>query len=115
MAFAALQSGDGPMSENAPSPLSGSVASLAAHQPGRPISALVISGGSAANSVLDAFTGLFDNVSFVLPVSDNGGSSSEIIRYGQILHVVASFADGVAVVLVQSARWTVNRLAVSTS
>ena len=43
-------------------------------------SVCVISGGTAGNEVLDAFTTVFDACAFVLPVSDNGGSSSEIIR-----------------------------------
>ncbi|GMM31072.1 hypothetical protein DAMA08_038170 [Martiniozyma asiatica (nom. inval.)] len=38
---------------------------------------VVISGGTATNYILDAFP---QPVSFVLPVSDNGGSSSEVIR-----------------------------------
>lgn len=37
---------------------------------------LVISGGSGGNSICSAFS----DVCFVLPVSDDGGSSSEIIR-----------------------------------
>ncbi|KAG6333971.1 hypothetical protein ID866_5122 [Astraeus odoratus] len=37
---------------------------------------VVISGGSGGNSICNAF----DNACFVLPVSDDGGSSSEIIR-----------------------------------
>jgi hypothetical protein len=37
---------------------------------------LVISGGSGGNAICSAF----DNACYVLPVSDNGGSSSEIIR-----------------------------------
>jgi hypothetical protein len=37
---------------------------------------VVISGGSGGNSICTAF----DNACFVLPVSDDGGSSSEIIR-----------------------------------
>lgn len=40
------------------------------------LSSLVISGGSGGNSICTAF----DNACFVLPVSDDGGSSSEIIR-----------------------------------
>lgn len=36
----------------------------------------VISGGSGGNAICSAF----DNACFVLPVSDDGGSSSEIIR-----------------------------------
>ncbi|OLL26010.1 hypothetical protein NEOLI_000183 [Neolecta irregularis DAH-3] len=38
---------------------------------------LVFSGGSAANSIVSAFG---SNVSYVIPVSDNGGSTSEIMR-----------------------------------
>ena len=37
---------------------------------------IVISGGSGGNSICSAF----DDVCYVLPVSDDGGSSSEIIR-----------------------------------
>lgn len=37
---------------------------------------LVISGGSGGNSICAAF----ENACYVLPVSDDGGSSSEIIR-----------------------------------
>jgi 2-phospho-L-lactate transferase/gluconeogenesis factor (CofD/UPF0052 family) len=46
----------------------------------RPSSVVVVSGGSAGNEILDAFVAHFDKISFILPVSDNGGSSSEIIR-----------------------------------
>ncbi|OAX42565.1 UPF0052-domain-containing protein [Rhizopogon vinicolor AM-OR11-026] len=45
------------------------------HSESKP-SFLVISGGSGGNSICAAF----DNACFVLPVSDDGGSSSEIIR-----------------------------------
>lgn len=45
---------------------------------------VVFSGGSAANSLVDVFERVRDasraTLSYVLPVSDNGGSSSEIIR-----------------------------------
>ncbi|KAI6137049.1 hypothetical protein F5141DRAFT_994760 [Pisolithus sp. B1] len=41
-----------------------------------PSQLVVISGGSGGNSICNAF----DNACFVLPVSDDGGSSSEIIR-----------------------------------
>lgn len=44
-------------------------------------SVVVVSGGSAGNEILDAFVAHFEKVSFILPVSDNGGSSSEIIRW----------------------------------
>jgi hypothetical protein len=37
---------------------------------------LVISGGTGGNAICSAFT----NACYVLPVSDDGGSSSEIIR-----------------------------------
>lgn len=39
----------------------------------------VVSGGTGANALVDAFTTLGETV-FVMPVSDNGGSSSELIR-----------------------------------
>lgn len=45
---------------------------------------VVFSGGSAANSLVDVFKKVADKkdcpLSYVIPVSDNGGSSSEIIR-----------------------------------
>lgn len=45
---------------------------------------VVFSGGSAANSLVDVFEHVRQQNSFVLsyiiPISDNGGSSSEIIR-----------------------------------
>lgn len=45
---------------------------------------VVFSGGSAANSLVDAFNEVIDNnsctLSYVIPISDNGGSSSELIR-----------------------------------
>lgn len=44
--------------------------------PGRETSYLVISGGTGGNAICSAFR----NVCYVLPVSDDGGSSSEIIR-----------------------------------
>lgn len=43
-------------------------------------SLVCISGGSAGNSIVEAFTRLSSEILFILPVSDNGGSSSEIIR-----------------------------------
>lgn len=49
-------------------------------RPRRYPSVVVVSGGSAGNEILDAFVAHFDKISFILPVSDNGGSSSEIIR-----------------------------------
>lgn len=45
---------------------------------------VVFSGGSAANSLVDVFNQVIENnscsLSYVIPVSDNGGSSSELIR-----------------------------------
>ena len=45
---------------------------------------VVFSGGSAANSLVDVFDELIDknhcSLSYVIPISDNGGSSSELIR-----------------------------------
>jgi hypothetical protein len=42
-----------------------------------PISCIVISGGTGCNAICSAFE---DDTVYVLPVSDDGGSSSEIIR-----------------------------------
>lgn len=45
---------------------------------------LVFSGGSAANSLVDVFNEVIEKnsccLSYVIPISDNGGSSSELIR-----------------------------------
>lgn len=45
---------------------------------------VVFSGGSAANSLVDVFNTLVENkkcsLSYIIPISDNGGSSSELIR-----------------------------------
>ncbi len=45
---------------------------------------VVFSGGSAANSLVDVFNSLRDSkncpLSYIIPISDNGGSSSELIR-----------------------------------
>lgn len=44
----------------------------------------VFSGGSAANSLVDVFNEVIDKnhcaLTYVIPISDNGGSSSELIR-----------------------------------
>ena len=44
----------------------------------------VFSGGSAANSLVDVFASIRESkdcpLSYVIPISDNGGSSSELIR-----------------------------------
>ena len=45
---------------------------------------VVFSGGSAANSLVDVFKSITQDkqrpLSYVVPISDNGGSSSELIR-----------------------------------
>lgn len=45
---------------------------------------VIFSGGSAANSLVDVFNEVIEknscSVSYVIPISDNGGSSSELIR-----------------------------------
>lgn len=45
---------------------------------------MVFSGGSAANSLVDVFNEVIDknavSLTYVIPISDNGGSSSELIR-----------------------------------
>ncbi|KAI4247977.1 MAG: hypothetical protein L6R42_009432, partial [Xanthoria sp. 1 TBL-2021] len=45
---------------------------------------VVFSGGSAANSLVDVFNELIERnnctLSYIIPISDNGGSSSELIR-----------------------------------
>ncbi|SCU90732.1 LAME_0E09824g1_1 [Lachancea meyersii CBS 8951] len=41
---------------------------------------VVLSGGTAANALLPAFEALSNELSFILPISDNGGSTSEILR-----------------------------------
>jgi 2-phospho-L-lactate transferase CofD len=45
---------------------------------------VIFSGGSAANSLVDVFKTVAENkgcpLSYVIPISDNGGSSSELIR-----------------------------------
>lgn len=45
---------------------------------------VVFSGGSAANSLVDVFNKVVESrkcsLSYIIPISDNGGSSSELIR-----------------------------------
>jgi len=45
---------------------------------------VVFSGGSAANSLVDVFNELIERnscaLTYIIPISDNGGSSSELIR-----------------------------------
>lgn len=50
----------------------------------RPRNIVVFSGGSAANNLVDVFKKITQDkkcqLSYVIPISDNGGSSSELIR-----------------------------------
>jgi hypothetical protein len=50
----------------------------------KPKGIVVFSGGSAANNLVDSFRTLTEDVrcplTYVIPISDNGGSSSELIR-----------------------------------
>ena len=45
---------------------------------------VVFSGGSATNSLVDVFNKVVENnegtLTYIIPISDNGGSSSELIR-----------------------------------
>ena len=45
---------------------------------------VVFSGGSAANNLVDVFNEVIEknscSLAYVIPISDNGGSSSELIR-----------------------------------
>ena len=45
---------------------------------------VVFSGGSAANSLVDVFNEVIEKnsctLTYVIPISDNGGSSSQLIR-----------------------------------
>jgi 2-phospho-L-lactate transferase/gluconeogenesis factor (CofD/UPF0052 family) len=65
---------------SSPGPGSGPAAAAAAARTG----IVVFSGGSAANSLVDVFEGVrrasAATLSYVIPISDNGGSTSEIIR-----------------------------------
>lgn len=47
--------------------------------PSNKLACVVISGGSAANNLVGALQGS-ESTTFVLPISDDGGSSSEILR-----------------------------------
>lgn len=52
--------------------------------PKNPKGIVVFSGGTAANSLVDVFEKVSEgngcSLSYVIPISDNGGSSSELIR-----------------------------------
>lgn len=64
-------------------------AAMRAKSPGADISPpnrgiVVFSGGSAANNLVDVFSAVRESkeclLSYLVPISDNGGSSSELIR-----------------------------------
>ncbi|CDK24632.1 unnamed protein product [Kuraishia capsulata CBS 1993] len=40
----------------------------------------IISGGTSTNELVNMFSNISDNVSYILPISDNGGSTSELLR-----------------------------------
>lgn len=44
------------------------------------MSIVVISGGTATNDIVSLFNSLSQNITYILPISDNGGSTLEIIR-----------------------------------
>ena len=57
---------------------------IPARNPFRRAGIVVFSGGSAANNLVDVFKAITEGkqrpLSYVIPISDNGGSSSELIR-----------------------------------
>lgn len=57
---------------------------MASPSPSQPRGIVVFSGGSAANNLVDVFNDVRDSkacsLSYIIPISDNGGSSSELIR-----------------------------------
>lgn len=50
------------------------------HQPHDPPRIVIISGGTASNSLVNTFSSLSPHISYLLPISDNGGSTSELMR-----------------------------------
>jgi hypothetical protein len=87
------------------SPNSGTSTPLGAGS-GRAKGIVVFSGGSAANNLVDVFSAVREHkkcpLSYVIPISDNGGSSSELIRVfggpgaSLVNHVLNSLTDGIA-------------------
>jgi len=86
-----MASGDIPLNNNAFRPSLMRVPSAEPTPPRSPALAattrggiVVFSGGSAANSLVDVFNSIREAntapLSYVIPISDNGGSSSELIR-----------------------------------
>ena len=83
-----------------------SLAPVSSHTPSSSSSTrkiVVFSGGSAANSLVDVFSEVIENnncaLTYVIPISDNGGSSSELIRVfggpgiGDVRSMRADFLD----------------------
>lgn len=68
-----------------PPPIQKTMASLKPPDPSISSRGIVVfSGGSAANSLVDVFNEIATkrkaSLSYIIPISDNGGSSSELIR-----------------------------------
>lgn len=53
---------------------------LLPEQPNLKKKVTIISGGTAANALVNVFSSLSPYISYLLPISDNGGSTSELIR-----------------------------------
>lgn len=53
---------------------------LLPEQPNLKKKVTIISGGTAANALVNVFSSLSPFISYLLPISDNGGSTSELIR-----------------------------------
>jgi len=71
-----------------------------------PISYIVISGGTGCNAICSAFE---EDTVYVLPVSDDGGSSSEIIRVLGILVPPLSVVFFVLINISNISRWPFYR------
>lgn len=65
-----------PLQAHPDRPINFTKASDVSNIDGQDLSFVVISGGTGGNAICSAF----GNASYILPVSDDGGSSSEIIR-----------------------------------
>ena len=69
--------------------------------PGSRSGIVIFSGGSAANNLVDVFERVREanrsSLSYVIPISDNGGSTSEIIRVfggpGGPIDIITSASD----------------------
>ncbi|KAK6908210.1 hypothetical protein I203_102211 [Kwoniella mangroviensis CBS 8507] len=72
-----IESSENKHTDHLPVPIPAAVADGKGKGKATELSYLIISGGTGANSIASAFG---NSPSFVLPVSDDGGSSSEILR-----------------------------------